>query len=364
MDNGASLKKVTTGGMIVFDDPDRLCLVLKGRIITVAPGQRQEVGPGGMIGSSVQAYAAENSELLFINPEKLRELRPDLAARIIDSKPAGTEVRGKRPEAGENRRQEVRGQTGAEAGSQKKTEAEKSQIPASDYSKPVERTAYAYSVDVQCPVCGDHFQASKLFESKLKQLNHDTELRTRFEDIEPIHYKAWVCPGCLYANFMNRFSGLSASQRSSLQQTITSRKDILAGLPKPGGNTERAINDYRLVIECLTQIKAPANVTASAWLNLAWLYDDAGDVEAATAARQNSLAAYEQFYFQERSLTPSMEFQALYIIGELNKRLGNIRKAHEYFLKVLHYKGHNMAMLTELARDSLQELKNMAKETA
>ena len=246
----------------------------------------------------------------------------------------------------------------------KKTEAEKSQTPSSDVSKPAERTAYVYSVDVQCPVCGDHFQANKLFESKLKQVNHDTELRTRFEDIEPVHYKAWVCPGCLYANFMNRFSGLSASQRSALKETIVLRKGVLAGLPKPDGSAEQAINDYRLVIECLTQIKAAANVTASAWLNLAWLYDDVGDVEAATAARQNSLAAYEQFYFQERSLAPSMEFQALYIIGELNKRLGNTRKAHEYFLKVLHYKGHNMAMLTELARDSLQELKNMAKETA
>jgi hypothetical protein len=58
------------------------------------------------------------------------------------------------------------------------------------------------------------------------------------------------------------------------------------------------------------------------------------------------------------------ELQALYVIGELNKRLGNIKKAHEYFLKVLHYKGHNMAILTDLARDGLQELKQMTKETA
>ena len=71
--------------MIVFDDPDRFCLVLKGRINTAAPGQRQEVGTGGVIGSSMHAYAIENSELLFINLEKLRELNPDLAAKIAGS---------------------------------------------------------------------------------------------------------------------------------------------------------------------------------------------------------------------------------------------------------------------------------------
>ena len=171
---------------------------------------------------------------------------------------------------------------------------------------------------------------------------------------------SWL-PVC---QFSNRWSGLSAAQRSKLKESVEKRKSDFAGLPEPDGDAERAINDYRLAIECLTQIKAASNVIASAWLNLAWLYDDLGDVDLATAARKNSLAAYEEFYFQERSLTPSMELQALYIIGDLNKRLGNIKHAHEYFLKVLHYKGHNMAILSDLARDGLQELKQMTKETA
>jgi uncharacterized protein (DUF2225 family) len=160
------------------------------------------------------------------------------------------------------------------------------------------------------------------------------------------------------------FSDLSTSKRSTLKKSIETRKNVLADLPEPGGVAEKAVNDYRLVIECLTQIKAESNIIASAWLNLAWLYDDRGDVESASAARKNSLEAYENCYFLERSLAPSMEINALYIIGALNKKLGNIKRAHEYFLKVLHYRGHSMAILTELARDGLEELKQMAKETA
>ncbi len=327
MDKGTLLKKVNAGSRIVFDGPYKFCLVLKGKINTAAPGQRQEVGTGGVIDSGMYAYAIEGSELLFINLEKLRELNPDLAAKIA----GGMKEKGAGP--------------GGPAARQ-------------------ERTAYSYSVDVECSACKGHFKANKLFESKLKQLNHDTELRTRFEDIEPIHYKMWVCPGCLYANFANRWSDLSASQRSTLKESVEKRKSFMSGLPEPGGDAEKALNDFRLAIECLTQIKAASNVLASAWLNLAWLYDDLGAVDLAIAARKNSLAAYEEFYFQERSLTPSMELQALYIIGELNKRLGNNKNAHEYFLKVLHYKGHNMAILTDLARDGLQELKQMTKETA
>jgi uncharacterized protein (DUF2225 family) len=342
VDNGTLLKKVNAGSRIVFDGPYRFCLVLKGKINTAAPGQRQEVGPGGVINSSMYAYAIEGSELLFINLEKLKELKPDLAAKI----------------AGGMKEKEGAG-PGRPAAKQEKEGAGPGRPAAKQ-----ERTTYSYSVDVQCPVCKGHFKANKMFESKLKQLSHDAEMRTRFEDIEPIHYKVWVCPDCLYANFMNRWSDLSASQRSTLKESVEKRKSILSGLPEPGGNAEKAFNDYRLAIECLTQIKAVSNVIASAWLNLAWLYDDLGAVDLAAAARKNSLAAYEEFYFQERSLTPSLEIQALYIIGQLNKRLGNIKKAHEYFLKVLHYKGHNMAILTDLARDGLQELKQMTKETA
>jgi uncharacterized protein (DUF2225 family) len=346
MDNGTLLKKIDTGSRVVFDDPDRFCLVLKGKINTAASGKRQEVGPGGVIDSSLYAYAIENSELLFINLEKLRELKPALAARITDAMIEG-------PEASAKNKYDQLNESGEEENKNAGRPADKQ-----------ERTAYSYSVDAQCPVCKIHFKANKLFESKLKQLSRDTEMRIRFEGIEPIHSKVWVCPDCRYANFLNRWSELSASQRSTLKDSVEKRKIEFAGLPEPDGDAERAINGYRLVIKCLTQIRAGSNVIASAWLNLAWLYDDRADVELAAAARKNSLEAYEEFYFQERSLTPSLELQALYIIGELNKRLGNTRQAHEYFLKVLHYKGHNMAILTDLARDGLQELKQMTKETA
>ncbi|MGD0152584.1 MAG: DUF2225 domain-containing protein [Thermacetogeniaceae bacterium] len=327
MGNDVLIKKVIVGVRITFDSPYKLCLILRGKINTIVAEQQQEMGPGGVIASNTIAYAVENSELLFVTHEKLKEIQPALAARIMDS-------------------------------IEEKKEAEPGILPAEQKGN-----AYSYSVNVQCPVCGGHFKAIKLFDSKLKQLNHDTEMRTRFEEIEPIHYKVWVCPYCLYANFRNYFSELTASQRSALNTSIEKRKDIFAGLLGSDQDT-RAINNFRLAIECLSQIKAASNVIASAWLNLAWLFDNQGEVDSAIQARQKSLEAYEQFYYEERSLTPSMELQTLYIIGELNKRLRNIKKAHEYLLKVLHYKGHQAAMLVDFARDSLQELKQMAKETA
>jgi hypothetical protein len=340
------MKKINLGSRVVFDDPGRFCLVLKGKINTVVSGKRQEVGPGGVIDSGMYAYAVENSELLFISLEKLRELKPELAAKISAAMGAGSETFSK------GKPDKINGSN--------KEENKNCSNPADKQ----ERTAYSYSVDVQCPVCGNNFKANKLFESKLTQLSRDPELRTHFQNIEPIHFKVWVCPDCLYANFLNRWSDLSACQRSTLKRSVEKRKSDLAGLSEPDGDAERAINNYRLAIECLTQIKAGSNMIASAWLNLAWLYDDRDDADLATTARKNSLEAYEEFYFEERSLAPALEFQALYIIGELNKRLGNIKKAHEYFLKVVHFNGYSMPILTELARDELQELKKMARETA
>ena len=155
MDKGTLLKKINTGSRIVFDGPCKFCLVLKGKINTAAPGKRQEVGTGGVIDSGMYAYAIENSELLFINLEKLRELNPELAAKIADAMKAGSETSGKNK--------------GDKLNKSKEEENKKCGGPAAKQ----ERTAYSYSVDVQCPVCKSHFKANKLFESKLKQLNHD-----------------------------------------------------------------------------------------------------------------------------------------------------------------------------------------------
>lgn len=85
MGNDALLKKVTVGNRIIFDSPYKFCLVLRGKINTTVSEQRQEMGPGGVINSNTNAYAIENSELLFVTHEKLKEIQPALAARIMDS---------------------------------------------------------------------------------------------------------------------------------------------------------------------------------------------------------------------------------------------------------------------------------------
>jgi hypothetical protein len=138
MKNGMLLKKVNMGSRIVFEDPDKFCLILKGRINTVAHGQRQEVGSGGVIDSSVDAYALENSELLFIGFEKLRQLQPDLAVKIIEGM-KGSGASGEKTDDGLHKRKE--GESGR---------------PIAGH----EKTAYTYSVDIQCPVCEGHFKAN------------------------------------------------------------------------------------------------------------------------------------------------------------------------------------------------------------
>jgi uncharacterized protein (DUF2225 family) len=327
MNDVALLKKIDSGSKVDFDGREKFCLVMKGKINAAASGQIQEIGKSGVIFCDMEAYALEQSDLLFVSLDKLKAIKPYLAAQIANHM--------------------------------------KIQAAGLDNLQPdPKESVYRYAVDVQCPVCGERFKAFKLSESKLKQKKRDTEMRSYYEDIEPVYYKLWICPKCHYANFRNNFDKLSDSQKNILSNTTEEREILLAGVPGPDNRTVKAIQDYQLAIECLKQIKAASSVIASAWLNLAWLYDDLGVAEAAAAARKNSLTAYEEFYLEEQSLTPSLEVQALYIIGELNKRLGNVKQAHEYFLKVLHCKEHNMAMLTELARDGLQDLKQMTRESA
>ncbi len=334
MNDDALLKKINPGSKVDFDSHEKFCIVMKGKINATASGQYREIGEGGVIFCKMEAYALEQSDLLFVSLEKLKAVKPDLAAQIIDY----MKIKAARLD---------------------------NLQPNQDNLQPNQKeTVYRYSVDVQCPVCGEQFKAFKLFESKLKQKKHDTEMRIYYEDIEPIHYKLWICPKCLYANLRSNFLKLSDSQKNILNKTMEERKLLFIDVPGPDNRTEKAIQDYQLAIECMKQIKTELVHIASAWLNLAWLYDDDGNQALATSAREKALEAYENFYLETRSMSPQMELQVLYIIGEMCKRLGRNKNAYEYFQKVVHYKGHRIAMLVDFARDALQDLKQTAKTIA
>ncbi len=316
--------EIRAGSEIVFDSPDQCCLVLQGRVLVTSQAGKQALGPGAVIAYGSQACVDKDAQIAFIPLEKLRRIRPEIADQIV------CETRL----------------------------AELQAIPVEGHGGP----KYFFEVDAVCPVCGQTFKGIKLFESKLQQISMDRDTRKHFKDIEPAYYRIWVCPKCLYANFSgHRFSEITDNQKAILKEAIADRIKLLAGQNNLKSEAQTAITRYRLAAEVLERGQFSLDMLGRAWLNLAWIYESIEDTETANMARNKSAALYEQFYLESRSMSPAMEIQVMYIIGELSKRLGDLKKAHQYFFKVAHHKENSNSILKDFARDGIQEIRAAAR---
>lgn len=360
--------KIKAGSNIVPDDPSEVCLVLSGKVKAPSSGGQQLLQPGEVIAEGSQAYAVEDAEVLFVSLLELQRVKPEMAGMLIK------ELERRELERRDLDRRELEAralQDRPEAGRQKPPpEADRLKPPgvmtvaegASEHGQE-KKPRYLYESEVKCPVCDQAFIAVKIFETKLQQTSMDSDLRRHFQDFEPLHYRVWVCPNCLYANFSNKYSSLKPAEKKALLEAAGDRKNLLATLPDPGGETGRAVRDHRLLLENLGCIKESFDTLGRAWLDLAWLYEDLGDAEEALASRKKALEGYEQFYLNSYSLSPTVEIQVLYLIGELSKRLGDLKKAYGYFMKAIHFPDNSSVMLKEMARDGLQELRELSKHT-
>ena len=213
---------------------------------------------------------------------------------------------------------------------------------------------------VTCPVCRSPFVTKSFFAHKLKLVRQDPELRNHYANFEPLLFGVWVCPNCYYAGLADSFDQLSPRQRAVLLEGSSGRREKFGDLGE--GERRRALKAHLLLLENLSQIDADPVQVAKVWLRLAWLNDDAGNGEAAAAARKKALEMLEKVYFTStRALTPEQDQQMAYLIGELHARLGNPEEALRYMRQAAMQKKGN-AQFARQVQDRIYELKNAGKD--
>ncbi|MGB9905440.1 MAG: DUF2225 domain-containing protein, partial [Desulfotomaculales bacterium] len=214
---------------------------------------------------------------------------------------------------------------------------------------------------VTCPVCRSPFVTKAFFAHKLKLVRQDSELRNHYANFEPLLFGVWVCPNCYYAGLADSFDQLSPRQKAVLLEGSSGRKEKFGDLGEEG-ERRRALKAHLLLLENLSQIDADPAQVAKVWLRLAWLNDDAGNGEAAAAARKKALEMFEKVYFTStRALTPEQDQQMAYLIGELHARLGNPEEALRYMRQAAMQKKGN-AQFARQVQDRIYELKNAGKD--
>lgn len=186
-----------------------------------------------------------------------------------------------------------------------------------------------YDKKVKCPVCNNSFNSKKVRISKLRLLKRDEDFLSYYKDINPLLYNIFVCPNCGYAAREERFNKISFRDREKVLERVSKRWNKRSyGTIR---SMKEAIETYKLALYIGEILNYKNLELANLCLNIAWLYR-MGENKEEYRFLNLSKNLFEKAYSKESMIGYNMdELKLAYLIGELNRRLGNKSEAIKWF---------------------------------
>ncbi len=227
---------------------------------------------------------------------------------------------------------------------------------------------YIYSKEIECPVCGNDFQANIIRKSRLRLEEIKDNLRKIYKNFEPIWYRIRVCPECYYAAPGVKFNEISKSHKSKIKsdfkKSIDSKIDdkFNAGFSDPR-NLNEVFNSYYLNIACYEFINSENEQVAASWLRLSWLYNDQGEEELSRIASKKAYQNLKEFYYKASSenLNSKSKEKLSLLLADLSIKHGYYEEALPILNKIVR-KSTTKPYFKELARDKFIEIRERRKE--
>lgn len=189
-----------------------------------------------------------------------------------------------------------------------------------------------YDKIVDCPVCNNQFKTKKVRRSRLRLIKRDEDFLSYYVGENPLKYKIYVCPNCGYAAKESRFNSISSKDKEIIARNISAKWKKRSY----GGNRtiEDAILTYKLAIyigQLLEYGKVELGLLA---LGTAWLYRMKDGQEEEIRFLRLAEGLLQEGYYKE-TLINIDELRLAYLIGEINRRLGDEEIALKWFNTVL-----------------------------
>ncbi len=208
-----------------------------------------------------------------------------------------------------------------------------------------------FDKDVKCPVCGHKFKTKKVKTASIKVVKRDTDFCAYYGGENPTFYGVYVCPKCGYTSFESIYMEISNAQKEFVRQKIMAN---WSGRDYCGPRTvEDAIEVHKLALLNFNVMSASKFSIAKACLRLAWFYRLQEDEEKEMAFIKHAAQNYEfAFSNEEFENAGEKEYVIYFLLGELNRRLGEFRKATTFYDMAIRH--------PEI--DTQKQIKQMAQE--
>jgi uncharacterized protein (DUF2225 family) len=159
-----------------------------------------------------------------------------------------------------------------------------------------------------------------------------------------------VCEFCGYAAQAERFEEISSRDAEKIIKEITPRwkKRNFTGVRTP----EKGLEAFKLALYNAQTIEAKPSDYAKICMRIAWIYRILKD-EREGKFLEHALKFYCEAYEKERFPIGKMdEFTCMYMIAELNRRIGNYDEAIKWFNRLISsQEARKNKVIMEMARE-------------
>lgn len=209
----------------------------------------------------------------------------------------------------------------------------------------------------ECPCCESTFKITRVRPSFKNPSRTDTDFCGYYKNgINPDYYVIRVCPQCGYAFSENGSKRMNDEQKNRYYQEIGKHwsEQYFHG----ERTIEQVLTTYKRALMIAQLMNEDHRLIAGFLHHIAWLYRYMGHEENEQRFLRFALEKYIVVY--EHETNSNKNARLLYIIGELNKRVGNYQEAVKWFSRVVNDQSIIDAGMIRASREQWKETAELA----
>lgn len=216
-----------------------------------------------------------------------------------------------------------------------------------------------YESKIACIYCETIFQSTRVRPSFKRASSVDSDFCGHYvKGVNPDYYVVRICPSCGFASTENGFDKLSDIQKKNYYEQIGVN---WRGQSFSGERTaKQAMASYKLALLTAQVTGVKDRVLAGILHHIAWLYRYEKNEAEERRFLKFALDAYIRVF--ETEGVSVNDAKLMYLIGELNRRIGEDNEAVKWFSRVVNDKKIIDAAMIRASREQWQLIRQEAEE--
>lgn len=216
-------------------------------------------------------------------------------------------------------------------------------------------TNHLFDKQVICPVCDSHFKTKTVKSKSPRVVSKDSDFFVRYSVANPYFYDVWICNSCGYAAMKSDFEKLKSHKKDLVLSNVTPKwkpreyPDIL--------DEKLAIERYKLALLNAVLVNLPDSTKAMISLKIAWMNRLLDNKDQENLFLKQALDGFNDAYMKEIFPIYGLQRDSLmYLLGELNRRLGNNQDALLWYSKTIvsTNSSHRVKEMARIGKDLIK----------